>query len=282
MTAPRPAYVCGHSGSELSRLALQGVFFEAITRRALAAAGIAPGMRVLDIGCGGGDLSLLTASLVGPSGRVVGIDREPAAVNAAASRAARDGLHHVEFHRADVEIDGETLAPLEPFDAMVGRFVLMHQAEPARMLRAAARHLRTRGIVLMIESHLRAAGPGVHSQPDSPAYDRIMTWMREVIGRSGAHVDMGLRLGQTYVAAGLPSPAMALEARVEGGTGAAIYRYTIESVRSMLPAATRLGIAPPGEGDLTTLETALRDEVVATGGVLVSPLVVSAWCRTPA
>src|SRR5213593_1077419 len=60
-----PLYVCGHSANELERLEIQGAFFEEITRNLLVAAGIGPGMRVLDIGCGAGDVSLLAADLVG-------------------------------------------------------------------------------------------------------------------------------------------------------------------------------------------------------------------------
>jgi SAM-dependent methyltransferase len=268
-------YVCGHTAQELARLAVQGAFFEAITRRAFERAGLGPGMRVLDVGCGAGDVSLLVADLVGAGGGVIGVDRAPAAVGAAEARAARLGAHHVAFQVADLE----RLALETPVDAVVGRFVLMHQPDPAAALRAAVRTLRPRGIVVMIESHLEAAVPEVLSCPRSPTYERIMQWMIAVIDASGAHPGMGLRLRSTFVDAGLPEPAMALEARVEGGPDAAIYHYTVESARSMLPAAARLGVGPLDE-DLAALETRLRAEVVSSGGVLASPLIVSAWCRT--
>ena len=72
-----PLYVCGHSGGELERLEMQGDFFAGMTRSILADAGLVPGMRVLDIGCGAGDVSFLAAEMVGPSGWVMGIDRVP-------------------------------------------------------------------------------------------------------------------------------------------------------------------------------------------------------------
>jgi ubiquinone/menaquinone biosynthesis C-methylase UbiE len=268
-------YVCGHSVHELSRLALQGTFFEAITRRTFERAGIVRGMRVLDIGCGAGDVTLLVADMVGAGGEVIGVDRSAAAVQAAVARAARVGVRHAVFRVAELE----TLTLDVPVDAVVGRFVLMHQPDPAAALGASVRHVRPDGIVAMIESHMRAAA-AVHSSPPSPTYADIMQWMIAVIEASGAHADMGLRLRQTFLAAGLADPVLALEARVEGGRHAEIYRYTVESVRSMLPAAERLGIVSMREDELALLETRLRDEVVSSGGVLTSPLIVSACCRT--
>ena len=90
------------------------------------------------------------------------------------------------------------------------------------------------------------------------AYDRIMRWMIAVIDASGAHSDMGLRLRQTFIDAGLPEPSLALEARVEGGADAPILQYTIDSVRSLLPAAERAGISTIGADDLPFLEARLR------------------------
>jgi ubiquinone/menaquinone biosynthesis C-methylase UbiE len=269
-------YVCGHSVQEFSRLELQGAFFEAITRRTFERAGLVRGMRVLDLGCGAGDVSLLVADMVGATGEVIGVDRSAAAVEAAAARAARLGVRHAMFQVAELG----TLMLDTPVDAVVGRFVLMHQNDPATALGAAVRHVRPGGIVAMIESHMQAAVPAVHSWPLSPTYAHIMQWMIAVIEASGARADMGLELRRTFVAAGLAEPSLALEARVEGGRDAEIYRYTVESVRSMMPAAKRLGIASIPDDELATLESRLRDEVVSSGGVLTSPLIVSAWCRT--
>jgi tRNA A58 N-methylase Trm61 len=63
------AYVLGHSERELERLRLQAQLIDPITRQFLIEAGIAPGMRVLDVGCGAGDVTFLAADLVGPPGR---------------------------------------------------------------------------------------------------------------------------------------------------------------------------------------------------------------------
>ena len=95
------AYVLGHSDQEIARLKVQARLLEPITRQFLREAGIAAGMRVLDIGSGAGDVAFLAADMIGPSGEVVGSDTAPAAV-AAATRAARErGLHNVCFREGD-------------------------------------------------------------------------------------------------------------------------------------------------------------------------------------
>ena len=74
---PAHAYVLGHSDGELARLNAQARLIDPITRQFLRDAGIIPGMRVLDVGCGAGDVTFLAADLVGGAGEVVGEPRPP-------------------------------------------------------------------------------------------------------------------------------------------------------------------------------------------------------------
>jgi protein-L-isoaspartate O-methyltransferase len=69
------SYGLGHSERELGRLSAQARIFEPFTRRMLEQAGVSQGMRVLDVGSGTGDVAFLCASLVGPAGEVIGMDR---------------------------------------------------------------------------------------------------------------------------------------------------------------------------------------------------------------
>src|SRR5215475_5022290 len=87
-------YVLGHSDLEIERLKIQAIAIAGITRRLIGECGIQPGMRVLDIGCGAGDVSMLLAEAVGPSGLVVAIDREARAIETARSRAEAAGHQH--------------------------------------------------------------------------------------------------------------------------------------------------------------------------------------------
>ena len=73
--ASQPKYILGHEQSEIDRLMVQSAVMRPFSGRLFKAAGMSTGMRVLDLGCGPGDVSMLAADLVGPSGSVIGIDR---------------------------------------------------------------------------------------------------------------------------------------------------------------------------------------------------------------
>src|SRR5215510_9361841 len=143
---PRDEYILGHANEELERLVRQARFFGAITDHLFREAGIGPGMRVLDAGCGAGDVAFAVARIVGPSGQVIGIDRSPEAVWLAARRAEADGLENVAFRVADVADIGHPLEP-DGFDALVGRLVLMYAPDPAAWLRQLARAVKPGGLV---------------------------------------------------------------------------------------------------------------------------------------
>jgi ubiquinone/menaquinone biosynthesis C-methylase UbiE len=104
-------------------------------------------MRVLDVGTGRGDVAFLAAELVGESGSVLGVDRAAEAIRAARDRAAERGDANVAFE----EGDPAELAFSAPFDAVVGRYVLQFQREPAQMLCRLVDHLRPGGIVAFHE-----------------------------------------------------------------------------------------------------------------------------------
>jgi len=136
-------YVLGHSAEELNRLIDQARLFGELTEDVFVRAGIGPGMRVLDVGCGAGDVSFLLARMVGPSGEVVGVDRSEEAVAMATARAQAMGLSQVSFSQGELE----DISLDQPVDAAVGRFVLMYSPDPSVSLRRIAANVRTGGIV---------------------------------------------------------------------------------------------------------------------------------------
>jgi len=125
-------YILGHSAHELGRLSAQAQLYTPLTLTFFRAAGIAAGMRVLDVGCGGGDVSLLIARLVGSSGEVLGIDRSAAAIATAQQRAKDLSAQNLRFLVADatsMTLD-IGLATERPFDAAIGRSVLEFLSGP--------------------------------------------------------------------------------------------------------------------------------------------------------
>ena len=270
----KDSYVLGRSARELDRLDLQGLIYRESTRRALTSCGLAEGMRVLDVGCGSGDVTRLAADLVGASGSVLGIDTDADSVASAAETARALGVANVAFEVGEAS----SFAQAETFDALVGRFVLMHQASPGDMLAAAARAVRPGGTIMFLESHMTALLDAPHSLPYSALYDEIVRWKCRVVA-AGADIEAGLGLYRTFRAADLPAPEMHMEAPVSGGPDSPIYRYMAESVRSMLCMADAHDIGGFSAERAALLEDQLKSEVVTSGGVLVCWPVVSAWCR---
>src|SRR5215470_15108641 len=126
MMMKQSGYVLGHTPIEQQRLIRQARFLAPATEHFLRDAGIVSGMRVLDIGCGVGDVTLLVAQLVGPAGRVVSVDLDQVSIDTARSRALAVGLENTTFRRANIL----SLTDAEPFDAVVGRLVLEFLPEP--------------------------------------------------------------------------------------------------------------------------------------------------------
>ena len=264
-------YALGHSEQELQRLSRQGQAFEPFTRQLFEQAGIRPGMRVLDVGCGSGDVAFLAANLVGLSGEVVGVDRERKAVDWAKARTHSQGMTNVKFVKGDpaeMEFD-------RGFDAIVGRLVLMYYPDPIDALRKLTRHVRPEGLIVLQELDITNA----RSVPVAPVFERSMAWISQTLRATGARLQLGMDLYQVFLAAGLPGPSMRIDALIGGGPECPAYEIVAELVQSLLPAMEKLKIASAAEVGIPTLAQRMRDEVVALRGVVRSAGFIGAWSR---
>src|SRR6185312_7869154 len=143
-----PTYVMGRSEAETRRLMLQSALYGDVLPRFLQDAGLCQGMTVLDVGSGAGDVAFTAADLVGPTGRVVGIDSNPAVVATARQRAADERRDNVSFVAGDCR--SADLA--QAFDAAVGRFVLMYTGDVSATLQAVVDQVRPGGVVAFAEA----------------------------------------------------------------------------------------------------------------------------------
>ena len=272
--SPPRSYALGHSSHELDRLRRQAEAFGPFTRALFQQAGIVSGMRILDVGSGSGDVAFLAAEMAGPAGEVIGTDLAPAAVEHANARAQSRGAANVRF----LEGNPAEMAFPQPFDAVVGRLVLMYCPDPVSMLRKLARHLRPGGLIVFQDFDLANA----RSLPPAPTFDRALDWIKRTLAATGARLQLGLELYPLYVAAGLPAPSMRMDAMVGGGPDFGLHEIVTDVVRSMLPAMEKLGIVTAAEADVPTLAARIRDDVVAGKGVALSPALIGAWSRVAA
>lgn len=271
--ATQPEYILGHSRSELDRLVEQSRFYGDLTEQVLRLAGITTGMRVLDLGCGPGDVSFLVARMVGPEGSVIGVDKSPEAIAAAQRRAAGAGVTNVRFEIQDIA----ALEVQEPVDAIVGRLILMYLPNAPQVLRQALRSLKPGGIVAFQEMDMASATSEPYCELVELSAQRIV----QTFERAGLETRCGMKLGQIFRSAGLPSPDMIQGARVESGPDSEAYRYMQQTMRTLLPLMERTGVATAAEVDIETLADRLRDEVVAVDAVVVPPPMIGAWTRSP-
>ena len=265
-------YALGHSDRELDRLSAQARLIDPITRRFFHDAGIVPGMRVLDVGCGAGDVAFLVADMVGGSGEVTGVDRASNALAAAQARADALSRRNVIFAQGDPA----QMAFERPFDAVVGRYVLQFQPDPAAMLRKLAAHVRPGGPIVFHELDW----DGASSFPPSSTYDHCCRWIVETLRLLGAETRMGMKLHATFLAAGLRAPEMRLEAVVGGPSNNSDRLHLIaDLVETLAPEMERLGLATAAEIGLATLARRMDDEVSAASTVVVGRSEIGAWSQ---
>jgi SAM-dependent methyltransferase len=273
LSNPQVEYALGHSSRELDRLSFQGSVFAPYTRQLLSEAGLTAGMRVLDVGSGGGDVSFLAAELVGANGSVVGVDRSRAAVERATARAIRRNIHNVTFEVGDAA----AMHFDQPFDAIIGRFVLMYQDDPAASLRNMMRHVREGGLVAFQEADTTAC----RSWPAVATFDAAAGWLAEALRGSGARPELGLEMHSLFLDSGLPGPSMRMDALVSGEEDSPVYKLLAEAVRSLVPTLEKLNIASGAQVQIETLTDRMRKEVIAKRAVAMSYGLVGAWAKKP-
>lgn len=246
-----------------------------MTRRFLAEAGVTLGMRVIELGCGGGEVTQILAELVGPSGIVVAIDRDPKALALAEERMQEHGIEHVRCTSADLSGDGAELDDLrsEPFDVLAGRRVLMYLPDPVEMLRRLSGALRSGGLVVFEETDLTMVPARVASMT---AHDQAAEWLRKMLVEEGADTAMGFTLPATLARAGLSFQRVRAEAVIQGqGT-----QYPLSALLELLQARViSAGIATRDE--VESLVARLQAERRDPTSVYVSEMSFCAWARKP-
>ena len=272
-----PEYVFDRAeGEEENRLEEQSRVVDPITERLFREAGLTTGMRVLDLGSGAGDVSMLVARIVGSEGAVVGLEASPDALDAARRRIHDAGVHNASFVQGDLrELDAGLDLSGPPFDAVVGRFILQFMPDPARVLEGAARLVRPGGLICFQECD----DWYTWAYPSTPLWDQVREWFLGALEGAGVEQRMGLRLYQTFLAAGLPAPDLRLEAAIGGGDAAPAFLWA-GVVRAVMPTIERLGMASAAEVDVATLAERLLAETVASEGVVISLILIGAWART--
>ena len=240
MVGAKGEYTLASSGAERARLARQAERIRPATERLFRRAEIGPGARVLDVGCGAGDVALLVAELVGELGFVLGIDSDQAQLDSAARRCADAGVSS----RAARLVPGGTMAFLE--------------------------------LVMRLDSETS----GALGWPDHRLVAPIRSWISAAFKATAVAPLMGLRLRDTFRAAGLePQGELEGVAIVYAGREAA--EMTAGLVRSMLPVIIEHRIATEADVDIDTLADRIVEAAEGKELTYALPLAIAACARKP-
>jgi len=234
------------------------------TVRLLADADIGPGQRVLDIGCGNGAGTRMIAERLGPSGEVVGLDRNAAVLDMARKSLAEAGLANARFVQGDLNaLPGD----IGQFDAIVGRRVLMYQPDAAATLRHLRDALQPDGVIVLQE-HDATGTPLSHAS--LPLHERIHHLIFETVRREGANLRMGFDLSPALEAAGFAIEDLRAQATVLSP----VMDHPIGTIiRSMLRRMIEQGVIAEGELEVDGLDLRLFEERRAANATCLWELV---------
>lgn len=267
-------YALGADTDETARLQRQSEELQPEARALLGRLrelGLRSGQTAIDLGCGPRGILDLLAEAVGPDGRVVGLDADPAHVAVARQYASNRGFANVEVLAGDAR---QTGLPAESFDLVHTRTLLVTIPEPAEVVAEMVRLARPGGLVASQEADAEFS----ICYPPLPEWDRLWALFRASFPRAGADLRLGRRLTELFREAGLTD------------VGATVYascypaghsRRTVipDLVRSLHPVILGLGLA--GERELADVDAAVRAHLADPRTLIMPHLLVTAWGRKP-
>ena len=263
-------YVLGHTASEQLRLIRQAQVLAPATEHFLRDAGIVSGMRVLDIGCGMGDVTMLIARLVGPAGRIVSIDIDHASIETARKRTSTAGLGNVTFRQADIS----TFTDIEAFDATVGRLVLEFLPDTTAIISKLCGLLSPGGVIALQEPTWKI---WLAYTSHLPLRMAVTTLIRDTFLAGGVNTEMELPIYQGFVAADLTSPQLRVDLPI--GDSPEFRSLLHELLLTVWERAEALRLPLDKLGDPTTLASRLNDELDANKSFASFVGLVGAFAR---
>ena len=181
-------YVLGTHDDEIARLALQHRVWRAHSSDAWRRAGFTVGQTLIDLGCGPGWATLDLAEIVGPTGRVIAIDRSRRFLDTLEATAHTRRLSNIEVIEGDLD---EYELPTNTADGIWSRWVYAFVKQPRRLLERAARALRPGGRMVLHEYVDYRAWRVSPPQPEFAAFvEEVIASWRE----NGGEPDIGMLL----------------------------------------------------------------------------------------
>lgn len=270
-------YPLEQSEWEMHRLCRQGDLWRPLTEHVFKLAGVRSGMRVLDVGCGTGDVSLLVADLVGPHGEIVGVDRDPRLLEMARKRLNNVGTTPASFYLQDLS----SLTLTGPFDAVVGRAILLYVKERTKLLRTIKHVLKPGGVAVFQEPDPFLSECVMSHPHTSPLFHQCLTWVRTLFEQTGNDAHISQSLARQFEDASFPSSQMQIMGWIGTPSQTPLYQWMADLIRSQYSLLLQYGITTHEEIGIETLAERLQTEAITSGSSVVTHLLVGIWANKP-
>ena len=255
-------YILGHTADFHERLIQQARILERSTIRFFGDAGLKEGMSVLDLGSGIGDVSLLVARLVGPSGRVVGVERDARSLAKAEERARNSGHTNISFRLSDLT----QLGSVGTFDAAVGRQILMYLPDIDAYAAGLRSFVRPGGVLAFQEASYESRIVQTIHLPLRLAVTRVI---RDALIASGARPDNELPIYRAFKSAGFANIELRNELPLTNDLDNRRWLFGITV--AMWSRLTEFGIVHEHIGPIETLEERLDRELEMSNSFAIGP-----------
>jgi ubiquinone/menaquinone biosynthesis C-methylase UbiE len=230
-------------------------------------AGLSPGMRCVDLGCGGGAVTLEIARLVAPGGSVTGVDMDELELALARQAAARRGLDNIEFRRLNLNDWDEPGA----YDAVFCRFVLQHLSQPVDLLGRMWTAVRPGGVLIVEDADF----DGSCCDPPNDSFDFFLRAYSQVIHRRGGDQAVGRKLYGYSLAASIPDPQVTLVQSVWTAGDEKLLPWTTLEASAEAIVSEHLASADEVTAALDDLQQFTADP----GTLICGPRVFQLWSR---
>ena len=271
LTTEPDQYVLGYRQAEQARLQQQAQQLAHESSWLFDQINVAKGARVVEIGCGPHGCLELLSERVGPSGRVVGIERSPDAVALARTLVAERGLGNVEVLEGDARLAGLSRAS---FDFAIARLVLVNVPQPEQIVAEAAALVRPGGWVAFHEadyvSHV--------CDPALDAWTRLVELLEAYSEKNGIDPLIGRKLPRLLRDAGLVDIHVNPIVHVypPGHGRRSILLDFAENLSERMLAENLVGAR-----ELAEMKAALGSHLANPDTLVVSHLFIQAWGRAP-
>jgi len=263
----KPPYIIRGGVAGRERLRVLSRILHPLSVALLRRAGARTGMLCLEAGCGGGDIAIEMARMVGAEGKVIATDIDPVKIDIARHEVEAAQVSNVEYRLADITRDAFD----EEFDLVHARFLLTHLPGPERALENMLRSMCPGGVVVVEDIDFR----GHFCYPDCPAFWRYVELYTETVERRGGDANIGPRLPALLDQVGFQDIQMnVVQPAGSSGDVKLMASLTMENIAEAVAAE---GLATQSEIEAIVAE--LRNFASTPGTVQSLPRIVQAWAR---